>query len=453
MSEHDDDLIDSERAALDAWAPLAPPAGFADRVLAARDATPAPVHRAPRWPFVVAALATAAAGAALYVAVREPSHAASGELVGARARTTRSLGDRAVAVAEPDATLTWRISDDGAAEIEQREGDVFYRVDRGGPFVVHTPAGDVRVTGTCFRLEIQPMTTKTKTKNLLLGGTLGAAIATGVVITVYEGHVIADSRTGDRTEIAAGQRATIDAEGRTTTIAGTGATTPDLPADAIVAATRDQLVARAQQQQNELAKLRTRVAELEAMTSADPRAAYGPEPGRTWFDPSEERLKAWAAECRVRVDEPSLDRWQPQTGLGKNERGLEASELPQVNAAMTEVQTQWKTLVRALYLETTGDVAGADTLSTEAMRREIEEKGGDDSVKQRIAQERAGLAQPPADLTKTTPFERMFRAYLALGDQSEAAIAKRLGAERAKAIRGDGWGSRHEMSGCPSGED
>ena len=35
---------------------------------------------------------------------------------------------------------------------------------------------------------------------------------------------------------------------------------------------------------------------------------------------------------------------------------------------------QWKHLVRSLYIETTGDIAGADTLSSEAMRREIEDK-------------------------------------------------------------------------------
>ena len=42
------------------------------------------------------------------------------------------------------------------------------------------------------------------------------------------------------------------------------------------------------------------------------------------------------------------------------------------------------------------------------------------------------------------------RASFQLGDQSEAALAKRLGAERAHAIRGDGWGARWELGGCPN---
>jgi hypothetical protein len=57
---------------------------------------------------------------------------------------------------------------------------------------------------------------------------------------------------------------------------------------------------------------------------------------------------------------------------------------------------------------------------------------------------------PPSDLSKTSALERLLRAYVQLGDQSEVALARRVGAERAHAIRGDGWGSRNELSGCPA---
>jgi hypothetical protein len=439
-----DELNETERAALDAWSPLTPPAGFADRVLAARTA-PAPSRA--KWPFLAARLATAAAVAILFVTLRDPSHAASGELLAVPTRTTNTLGDRAVAVAEPNATLTWRIEDDGDAVIDQRGGDVFYRVDPGGSFVVHTPAGDVHVTGTCFRIEIPPMT---KTKQIILSGSIGAAVAAGVVVTVYEGHVIADSKRGSRVEVAAGNRATIGPDGRTIVASVGGSAEPMIALDEHTA-TREQLIMRATQQQSEIMRLKNKVAQLEG-TSSDDRREYPPEEGRTWFDPSPERLAQWATECRVRVDEPGLDRWEPLKALGKNERGLEPSELGPINAAVTEVQTKWKTLVKALYIEATGDVAGAETLSTDAMRREVEEKGGNNEhnvLLQRLAQERAGLIPPPADLSKTSPFERLFRAYLELGNQTEDAIAKRIGADRAKAIRGDGWGSRSESAGCP----
>lgn len=444
---NDDELNESERHALEAWTALPPPVGFADRVLAAREVA-APVVGRRRWPLVAAGLAVCAAAAVAFVVTRPASRAASGELV-ASARTTRSLGDRAVAVAEPSAALSWQIDDDGDAVIEQRAGDVFYRVDRGRSFVVHTPAGDVHVTGTCFRIEVEPMNTS---KQLVLTGVVGAAVAAGIVVTVYEGHVLADAH-GTRTEISAGHRAEIGTDGRTL-VAATDDDRPGISARATLdekTATREELLARAITQRNELARLRTRVAELE-QASGGPDAQSSAEPGRPWHDPSPERLSHWAAECHVRADDPGLDGWQPAKSLGKNPRGLEPDELPGYNAALAEVQQQWRQLVRALYLEATNDLAGAENLSIDAMRGEILQKsapGEHPRVMQKISAERAGLAQPPVDLSKTSPYERLVRAHIELGDQTEAAIAKQLGPERAAAIRGDAWDSRNDWSGCP----
>ena len=177
-----------------------------------------------------------------------------------------------------------------------------------------------------------------------------------------------------------------------------------------------------------------------------------PEPGRVWHDPSPEKLAEWVATCHVRVDEPALDRFTPLT-RPDGERGITADELGDYNTALTEVQTRWKELTRSLYIELTGDTVGADSLSNEAMRREIEDKsprGESNVIFQRISRERAGLAAPPADPSKTSPLERLTRAWTQLGDQSEAALARRLGADRAHAIRGEGWGARYETGGCPA---
>jgi len=442
----DRELTSRERAALDAWAPLAPPPGFAERVLAQR---PSSTTRRRRWPTIAAALVACAAATAIFVATPPEDRSAHGELV-ATVRTTRTLGDRAVAVAEPHATLTWRIDDDGGAVVEQRAGDVFYRVDRGGPFVVHTPVGDVHVTGTCFRIEVEPMN---KTTQLLLSGTVGAALAAGIVVTVYEGRVVADTGSA-RTELVAGNRATIGADGRTLVDSAGSSTAPAIAAGATLDernATREELLARTASQRTELARLRERVAELERLRSAIPD--NGAETGRAWYDPSPERLKAWAAECHVRSDEPGLGSWRPATALGRNDLGLEPDELADYNAAFSEVQTRWFALVRELYIEATGDTAGVETLSIDAMRGEIQQKSAPEELGyllQRIANERAGLAQAPADLSQASPFERMMRNYISLGDQVEQALATRLGPERAKELRGDGWGSRSDWSGCPS---
>jgi hypothetical protein len=454
---HDDEPTQDEptqdaevRRALDAWSALVPSADFADRVLAARDDAPAPRRRTRLHAGGIIAGAAAAAAVVAALALRSPGRAASGNLI-ATQRTTAQLGDRGVAVAEPTTEVTWRVTDDGAAEITQRTGNVFYRVERGGPFVVHTTAGDIHVTGTCFRIEVLAMTPH---KKLLFAGLTGAAVASTVLVTVYEGRVIAQTRAA-RSELSAGSHAAlrgddasiaIGAPPGAPTVASRGAPTDDPEA------TREQLLARARAQQVELTQLRTRIAELER---AAPGARGGDvaddDPGRPWHDPSPETLAAWAAKCHVRADNPSLDQFtplrRPDTG-----RGMEPGEVDAYNEAISEVATQWRDLVRSLYLEITGDAAGADTLSVAAMRREIEDKTPREEgavILQKLSRERAGLASPPADLGKTSTLERLLRAFVKLGDQSEAALARRIGAERAHAIRGEGWGTRSDSAECP----
>jgi hypothetical protein len=271
-----------------------------------------------------------------------------------------------------------------------------------------------------------------------------------VLVTVYEGHVIAETRSA-RTELAAGAQATLRPDA--TIVAGALATPSDDSR-----ATREQLLERARVQQAQLVQLRGRVAELERSTAGarDRDRDHGPEraerdAGRPWYDPSPETLVEMAANCHVAFDEPSLDTFTPVTRPDDG-RGIAAGDLADYNAAMLEVQKRWKDLVRSLYLETTGDAAGADALSSEAMRREIEDKsarGEQQALMRKLAQERAGLAPPPADPARTSTLERLLRAQVQLGNQSEAALAKRFGPERAHAIRGDGWGSRSSHSGCP----
>src|SRR5262249_13838709 len=168
------------------------PAGFADRVLAARRA---PAPRRPRW-----VLATLAAGlaAALVAALWHRGGIEKGT-VAVLERTEIPLGRGAVAGAEPGAALAWGV-DDGAARIEQTRGDVFYRVERGGPFVVATPAGTVTVKGTCFRVEVTEM------KQAVIGAAVGAAAMAAVLVTVYEGRVLLANEHG-ATEVRAGEKA------------------------------------------------------------------------------------------------------------------------------------------------------------------------------------------------------------------------------------------------------
>ncbi len=139
--------------------------------------------------FIAVGVAAAAIAAALAIVLLGRS--GSGHAAAAR-RQTVALSGRAVAVLEAGAALSWRRSWAGIA-VEQPRGDVFYRVDRGGPFQVRTPAGTVVVTGTCFRVVVRT------------GRAADAAAPVSVLVLVYEGRVTLANASGG-IDLAAGER-------------------------------------------------------------------------------------------------------------------------------------------------------------------------------------------------------------------------------------------------------
>jgi ferric-dicitrate binding protein FerR (iron transport regulator) len=151
---NNDGMLDDERLRdridLDAWEPPEPPADFVSRVVTEahkahnRRSRRAHWQRA-RWVGGIAAIAAVAAAALLLLTRASPK---AGALV-AQSRTTARVGDRALAVAEQGTHLAWR-----GDVVTQDRGDAFYRVEPGGPFRVTTPAGDVDVRGTCFRVKV-----------------------------------------------------------------------------------------------------------------------------------------------------------------------------------------------------------------------------------------------------------------------------------------------------------
>src|SRR5690348_16463244 len=150
----DDDPI----SGLDQWAAQEPPPGFADRVMAARDAS-AP-KKSPRRTMraLLGAALLAGSAAAWLLAVGAGDGAGEADF---DARASLKIGRRGVAVGEAGAKLSYRVRH-GEARVQQSAGDVFYRVEHGGPFVVTTPAGEVSVQGTCFRVEVTPMSLEKK---------------------------------------------------------------------------------------------------------------------------------------------------------------------------------------------------------------------------------------------------------------------------------------------------
>ena len=183
------------------------------------------------------------------------------------ARVEARLGRRARVVAEPGAHLAFRGDD-----VTQDRGDVFYRVEPGERFVVHTPVGDVDVLGTCFRVQLDAPGDDEMAKRDVakVGGAavLAGVLATAATVTVYEGRV-GVSRASAREELAAGERAALDAEGvrkLDPESAGRGGATGSLAprTDETVEQANARLVAAARDTRRELEAVSSQRTALEA---------------------------------------------------------------------------------------------------------------------------------------------------------------------------------------------
>lgn len=81
--------------------------------------------------------------------VGRPAHH-TGEASATARREVVIANGRGTAVLERGARVRW-----SGDQVVQESGEVFYRVERGGAFRVHTPAGDADVLGTCFRVAVR----------------------------------------------------------------------------------------------------------------------------------------------------------------------------------------------------------------------------------------------------------------------------------------------------------
>src|SRR5689334_17994742 len=131
MAEQDDgEFSRAERQALDAWTAPKAPVDFAARVMQ-RVSPAAPAIRPsprPRTMWAAAVAAVLVVGLFAKGPVQLPS---SGD-ARPTSRLAIDVGRRAMAVVEPGAELAWHVSLLGDAEVEQRRGNIFYRVEPGG---------------------------------------------------------------------------------------------------------------------------------------------------------------------------------------------------------------------------------------------------------------------------------------------------------------------------------
>lgn len=411
----DDDERAPDLAAL--WPAPEPRPDFVARVQARlREPTTSdrgrPPARRPRW--WAAALLAVAAGVIGVVVVLAGRPAPTSALQGAAAPTERvtiGLGRRGVVVAEPGAVLAWSVAADGHAVVQLSAGAAFFRVEPGGRFVVETPSGQVRVTGTCFTV---------------------AVAADRTSVEVHEGRVeLVAVGAGEPVALAPGERGHV----------GGGAPARRRPIPLEVGEAPAAVAAAPDRSGRTLAP-QARPAD-QCYCLSDP----------TSLEADQARLDAWATMCRVRADLPPLD--EPAVEVMSDQLGLVGEERRAFAEAARELAVFGEARVREIYVVATGDQAGAPTLDVDAMIEQIVRAAPLDDearIRRLLSAERAGRQAPVVDPEQMTPLEEFFRLVVGGGDEFERRLAARLGAARARELRRrfGGWpGPNFDWLGCP----
>ncbi|MEM9457801.1 MAG: FecR domain-containing protein [Myxococcota bacterium] len=383
--------------------------------------------------------------------------------VDAQQRETIAIGPRGIGVAEAQSKLWWTVDENGRAHVRQQRGSVFYRVEPGEAFEVETPAGTVAVTGTCFTVELQPMNNKT---NTLLSAGAGATLATAILLTVHEGSVVLANDQGEL-EVRAGQHAA----------AGPGIaprledpqelddqTSPEEPPpDAPPPRTYHTLVAENMQQRAQLRELEAQRAAVELSAQPDPDdpayrlenardcAKHGGCEFRLWTDPSHEELQELAKCGRLLVDTPMFmgggDFFPP--GHVIEAAGLSEAEANRYAAMAEEFHNQMGQEYAELAFELGVPSELVQRLDATQLRGVVSSVIDDEvhkATRQRVANERAELAPPPA-LEEQSVAERAIRLDFGLGVDFQQLLGAEFGADAASEMRaaGGGWGSKSSM--------
>jgi hypothetical protein len=419
-----DDFSDDELSLLGRWKAPAPPAGFAARVLGGRRrATPL-----VRYGVVAAALLLG------LVALAQRGGGITGMLQ-ASTRSTVQVGERAVVVAEAGTVIeytvdrNWRGEPAGEARIEQRQGTAFYRVERGGPFSVHTVSGTVEVTGTCFTVAIDERA--------------------GVLVSVHEGSVKARPESGALQEtVVAGQSVILNQRSVTHTVPRSASAAPEVMHSERYSGMADMgdHVALLE----ETARLREQVRALQN------RLANHTNSERTYGLDHDELVRL-ADNCELSWDTPQVQIGTSPKLTDDDARalGLSAEQRRVIEDEMAAANERMVSILKATYVAVVGDENVANVSAT-ALLSEIEDKTSTPEMQriyQRLAQERAGLpVKGPKPSGREAQVEEVYRAYVSMGDDLQGAIAERLGADVAERVRDlrDGFSSRrHSSFGCP----
>lgn len=435
MSE-DENEEKEERLDLSAWEPQLPPSDFAERVLAEVNPPKAAPKRRPWAKIAGATIGGLAVAAAIALGVgRVPS---TGDAI-AKERIEVSIGSRARAVLEPGAHVTWN-----GDEVTQPNGDVFYRVEPGAKFRVHTPAGDVEVKGTCFTVKVVEMQ-----KRDMKSGAVGAALSALAFVAVYEGKV-AVSHAGQRADLGAGESAQIGADGLAKSATSDGEKAFDAKVAAAqaesdpTAAANQNLVSQVSEYKQRLEAIAAQKTELEKKLATTEKQLEAAREGGTVgpakhdFDLDADDWKELAKKGTVKARIPCFreEQWNPSPET-IDKLGLDQEDLAALKGAYKYSTDKMWARIKPLCTQAVGSAEAAEKLGPSTCQfliLDIEEgkSGGAAKLAMKMVGEvRGGIRPAPGANEAVNPVYSMFMAVTEGIHDFESQLAKSVGPEEA----------------------
>lgn len=440
-------VSDQEEKPLDLreWEAQLPPSDFAEKVLArvraeekpAGEAKPATksssnVRRLGIGGGVVAALALAAA---FFLKVGGPPE--HGDAT-AQARTEVLIGARAKAVLEPGAKVSWNGDD-----VVQSKGDVFYRVEPGKRFTVHTAAGDVEVKGTCFAVKVRGEEDEMQKRDVK-SGAVGAALSALAFVAVYEGKV-AVSHASQHADLAAGESAQLGKEGvvRSADL-GEGQKTFDAKVAAAqendpFAKANENLVAQVDEYRKRLELIASQKAEVEKkLETAQAKLATdaGPPRNRSEWDLDRDDWLDLVKQGRIKYRMPCLGESGWTFSPDKlNKLGLSPDDGKALYDAYKRSRERIWSVVKPLCIQALGaspeivDKIGPDQCIH--LVYDLEDKDVSAESLWTTADIRAGLKPEPGPKDKVDPALKMFLTLTSANQAFEQDLAKTFGPDEA----------------------
>jgi ferric-dicitrate binding protein FerR (iron transport regulator) len=453
----DDDKID-----LEAWEPQVPPSDFAERVLTqvrAEEKSAAPIatssiaskSKARRWGAAggVAGILALAAALAVRVTGLPETH---GEVI-AKDRIEVSIGSRARAVLESGAQVKW----DGD-DVVQAHGDVFYRVEPGARFRVHTPAGDVEVKGTCFAVKVRGEGQGSKVEGVdmekrdVKSGVIGAALSALAFVAVYEGKV-AVSHAGERVDLGAGEGAQVGNDGVTKSAAlGEGQKTFDAKVaanaagDAPLAAANENLVAQVSEYRARLEAIAAQKLELEQTLKNTEQKLASKSDGsapktRSDFDLGADDWKELAKDGTIKYMMPCK---RPGGWVASPDQlqklALAPHDGPALQAAYAKSNERLWSTIKPLCGQAIGSVDVAEKVGMSTCIHlvldlaQAKEKDAANEAMRQVAEIRAGMRPMPAANDGMSPVTKMFLVLTGEMKSFEGDLAQSLGPDEAHRV-------------------